>query len=100
MLANVIAIVSAVAAIGAAYYTRHAIYVANRLSVLVGAAQTCQEYQGRILDLCEKGYTADEIRQLFDLQDRYHRQVMENDCGRVEDVVQVYLDSQMRRNLT
>jgi hypothetical protein len=97
-LQNAISVVSAIASVGAVVYAHRAFRGTNRLSVLVGAAQTCQGYQGRVLELCEKGYTADEIRRLFDLQDSYHRQVMENDCGRVEDIVQVYRDSKARRS--
>lgn len=97
MVQDIVSVVSALAAVGAVIYARRAINVSNRLAALVGAAQTCQEYQGRVLELCEKGYTASEIRQLFDLQDVYHRTVTEGDCGRVEEIVKIYGNSQARR---
>lgn len=97
-LQNAVSLISAIAAVGAVFYARRAIRATNRLAVLFGAAQTCQEYQGRVLDLCEKGYTVGEIRRLFDLQDSYNIRVMENDCGRVEDVVQIHRESQARRS--
>lgn len=75
-----VSVVSAIAAVSAVIYAYAAFTETNRLAVLLGSEQTCREYQDRVLELCEKGYTVTEIRKLFNLQASYHRQVMENDC--------------------